>query len=542
MLRRYPFVCIFLLTALFICSAYYLRLPFDLRADTEFADLDSLRIYRAHVIEPPVAKTSGLQLTVSLPDCSKQAILYLHTDSVQPAPRMGDILLVHTRITRPRPVFPGDFDYGNYLRLQHKVGVGYVQAGRWQCVGHAPVRTLRAYAASVRQWLVQRYRDAGLTGRALAFVSAITLGERDALDSDLRQSFAAAGAAHILAVSGLHTGIIYLVVAALLTGFYRFKPLYEQRLRRVLLSLTIIFIMWGYAFITGLSPSVMRAVVVLTVIQVGWMLRRQSVSLNTLAAAACICLWANPLSLFSVSFQLSFAAVLGILLFVPYMNSIWHVRGNKLKRWSRDLITVSVAATIGTLPVTMYYFGQVSNYFLLTNILILPAAYLLVIIAIATLLLAHTVVGTWLAVALHYLSGFTCSYVRWIEHLPHATLQLSATPWMVVCLVAAILLCYTSMQRRRLVWLAPAAAAVTAFCVLHVCNVRQTGNRHSLAVQGRSLYYRHGAEMEKHTVAGRYLFFRYDGKDYVYAPYLSARHQQALDRFCQERDIVPWQP
>ena len=537
MLRRYPFVLIFLLTALFICSAYYLRLPFDLRADTEFAKLDSLRIYRVHVIEPPVAKSGSLQLTVSLPDCSKQAVLYLHTDSTQSAPHMGDLLLVHTRITRPRPVFPDDFDYGNYLRLQHKVGVGYVQSGHWQCIGHAPVRTLRAYAAAVRQRLVQRYRDAGLTGRALAFVSAITLGERDALDSELRRSFAAAGAAHILAVSGLHTGIIYLVVVALLTGFYRFKPLYEQRLRRVLLSVAIILIMWAYAFVTGLSPSVMRAVVMLTIIQVGWMLRRKSISLNTLAAAACICLWANPLSLFSVSFQLSFSAVLGILLFVPYMNGIWHVSGNKWMRLLRDLVTVSIAATIGTLPVTLYYFGQVSHYFLLTNLVVLPAAYLLVIIAIATLLLAHTAVGIWLAIAMKYLSGFTCSYVSWIEHLPFSTLQLSATPWMVVCLVAAILFCYVSMQQRRLVWLAPAVVSVGLVCILHVSATKQSLNTHEIAFRNKILFYRHGLTIKKYPLESRYTFFRFDNREYVYAPKLTTRQQQALEQYCQERNV-----
>ena len=112
---------------------------------------------------------------------------------------MGDLLLVRTRITRPQALFIGEFDYGNYLRLQHKVGVGYVRAGQWQIIGYMPIRGLRAYAATVQRKLAQRYSDAGLHGQPLALISAITLGERDALDSDLRQSFAAAGAAHVLA-------------------------------------------------------------------------------------------------------------------------------------------------------------------------------------------------------------------------------------------------------------------------------------------------------------------------------------------------------
>lgn len=538
MLRRYPFVFVFLVNALLICSAYYLHFPYNLRADTEADYLDSLRTFRAHVQEPPVHKPHGWLLSVSLPAYRQQALLYLKADSSDsPVPVMGDILLVRTRITRPPALFKGDFDYGNYLRLQHKVGIGYVQPQQWQVIGHSPVRTLRAYAASVQQRLAQRLAYAGLHDQPLAFISAIIVGERDALDSNLRQSFAAAGAAHILAVSGLHTGIIYLVIISLLTCFGYVRPLYEQRLRRILLSLIIILTMWVYAFVTGLSPSVMRAVVMLTIIQVGWMCRRQAVSVNTLAAAACICLWVDPLSLFSVSFQLSFAAVLGILLFVPYFNGLLKVV-NPCLRFLRDLFTVSLAATIGTLPVSLYYFHQVSRYFLLTNLVVLPATYIVVILGALTLLLAHTALGAWLAMVLQHLSGWLCDFVGWIEHLPHATLQLPVTPWMVVSLIAALAFCYLRIRQQRLAWYAPAAAAVALLCVLHISDLRQNLNNQALAVRGNTLSYRHGETTDSYKLDSRYTFFRYNGCDYVYAPHLSARQHQALTRYCCEHYIT----
>lgn len=538
MLRRYPFVFVFLVNALLICSAYYLHFPYNLRADTEADYLDSLRTFRAHVQEPPVHKPHGWLLSVSLPAYRQQVLLFLKADSSDsPVPVMGDILLVRTRITRPPALFKGDFDYGNYLRLQHKVGIGYVQPQQWQVIGHSPVRTLRAYAASVQQRLAQRFADAGMYGQPLAFISAVIVGERDALDSNLRQSFAAAGAAHILAVSGLHTGIIYLVIISLLTCFGYVRPLYEQRLLRILLSLIIILTMWVYAFVTGLSPSVMRAVVMLTIIQVGWMCRRQAVSVNTLAAAACICLWVDPLSLFSVSFQLSFAAVLGILLFVPYFNGLLKVV-NPFLRFLRDLFTVSLAATIGTLPVSLYYFHQVSRYFLLTNLVVLPAAYIVVILGALTLLLAHTALGAWLAMVLQHLSGWLCDFVGWIEHLPHATLQLSVTPWMVVSLIAAIAFCYLRIRQQRLAWYAPAAAAVALLCVLHIFDLRQNLNNQALAVRGNTLSYRHGETTDSYKLDSRYTFFRYNGCDYVYSPHLSARQHQALTRYCCEHYIT----
>ena len=200
MARRFPFVFIFLCTALLICCAYYLHFPFNLRYDTEADYLDSLAVYRVHVTEPPVRKSYGWQLNVNLPEHAQQAVIYLSVDSSQATPAMGDLLLVRTRITRPQALFIGEFDYGNYLRLQHKVGVGYVRPEQWQIIGHMPIRGLRAYATTVQRKLAQRYSDAGLHDQPLALISAITLGERDALDSDLR----ACGDRYTNNVSGAH--------------------------------------------------------------------------------------------------------------------------------------------------------------------------------------------------------------------------------------------------------------------------------------------------------------------------------------------------
>lgn len=546
MARRFPFVFIFLCTALLICCAYYLHFPFNLRYDTEADYLDSLAVYRVHVTEPPVRKSSSWRLSVDLlemlvqPDSvrtlSQKAVLYLRTDSAD-IPDMGNILLVRTRITRPHVKAEREFNYGDFLRLQHKVGVGYVRPGQWQIIDYMPIRGLRAYAATVQRKLAQRYSDAGLHGQPLALISAITLGERDALDSELRQSFAAAGAAHVLAVSGLHTGIIYIVVVSLLTCFGLWRPLYEQRIRRALLSSCIIAVMWAYAFITGLSPSVMRAALMLTIIQVGWICRRQSISFNTLAAAACICLWVEPLSLFNVSFLLSFSAVASILMFSMYISSSLGKRGNWFIRWPRVILSTSIAATIGTLPVTLFYFRQVSRYFILTNLVILPISYFLVIGGILTLILAHTPIGAWLAIALQYAGDWVCTFVAWIEHLPYSTLHISATPSMLACLVIAIGCCYLRIQRQRLAWYAPAAAAIALFCVLHVYDAKQTLNTHTLTTRGRTIYYSHGGTTETFATDSRYTFFRFCNNDYVYAPYLSPRRLQALEQYCRNRNI-----
>ena len=543
--RAYPFVGIILCTVCVILCAYYTHFPFNPLSDTEADYLDSSAVYRVKVLMPPIVHGNRQRTDVRLLSMysgdsvrllQQEAVLYLRSDSLLPGVHVGDIILARTRLTRPQPAFAGDFDYGTYLRLQHKVGVGFVGSGQWQVVGHTPVRSLKASAALLQHRLAERYAKAGMYGRPLALVSALTLGERDGLDSDLRQSFAAAGAAHVLAVSGLHTGFIYGILWALLTLFGWRRPLYEERTKRWLLSITIIVMMWVYAFLTGLSPSVMRAVVVLTIAQIGWVCQRDALSMNTLAAAACICLWIDPLALFSVSFQLSFTAVIGIMLFNTYLVGLFPAWHNNALRYMRGLITVSIAATLGTLPVTLFYFGQFPTAFLLTNVVVLPAAFVLVGWGAIVLLLSGTTLGIWLAKGLQWLAAGVCGYVEWIEQLPFATLSLSVTPWMMVCLCVAIVCMYVACRRKQLIWIGAMAAIMGLFCYIYTDDVRTRAHEEQIAIRGNSIYYRHGSTTTQYPLS-RYAFFVYKGKTYVYAPTVSPRKQALLDAFCEENQI-----
>lgn len=284
----------------------------------------------------------------------------------------------------------------------------------------------------------------------------------------------------------------------------------------------------------------MRAVVVLTIIQAGWVCRRDALSLNTLAAAACICLWVDPLALFSVSFQLSFTAVAGILLFNPYLERLFPVWHNKVLRYFRGLITVSVAATIGTLPVTLYYFSQFPTAFLLTNIVVLPAAFVLVGWGATVLLFAGTPIGVWLAKGLQWLATGVCGYVQWVEQLPFATLPLSITPWMLLCLCAAIACLYAAFCRKRLIWIGAMTVMTGVFCYLHINHEHARAGEQQVAVRGRSIYYRHGNTTDTYPF-DRYAFFDYKGKTYVYAPNISPRKKALLNAFCEENHITPWE-
>ena len=281
---------------------------------------------------------------------------------------------------------------------------------------------------AMQEKLYQRLQDGGLEGDELATVGALTLGYKEGLDRELKRHFQASGAAHVLAVSGLHTGIIYALIIALLTLGGRYKPLYEERFKRCLLSLIIITAMWGYAYLTGLTPSVVRAVLMVTIFEIGRMAYRRAFSLNTVAAAAVLILLVKPTDLWNVSFQLSFTATASIIVFAreceKYLHSrdLDHTYTGRALSWIIGTVIISIAAQLGTLPITMYYFHQISTYFLLTNLLVLPIATLLVPCGLISIALGGCPCGIWFSKITWALAWTMNHSVGWIESLPGSTI------------------------------------------------------------------------------------------------------------------------
>ena len=464
-----------LAAAILLC--YYTRFPVDLLHDTDVPYIDSTCVFQVAIQDYPSRCKKTVRYTakvLTIVDSAAHSArgkvyLYMQPDSTRSMPVMGDTLMVRTRIRRGGQ--SGDFDYGTYLRQQGIAGAGVVWRNQWQYIGHSTSQPF-----SPKQWqhaLQERYHCLGLSGQEAATVSALTLGYKEDLDRETAQSFQRAGAAHILAVSGLHTGIIYSILLLVLTLGGRFKPLYTQRLWRCGQSAVIIAAMWAYAAMTGMTPSVVRSVLMLTLVEIGRMLYRQSLSLNTVAAAAFLLLAVRPLDLFSVSFQLSFAAVVALLLFVPafsMMLPVGWIRPAPLRKTAKyvvDIIAVSLAAQIGTLPLTLYYFGQCSNYFLLTNLLVIPLAWLLVVAAPAVLAIGGL---PWIGDACVWicngLARLLNTSVGWIEHLPGAVSEIRISLPMVVLLYGAIAGGYWSLKR-SLWWLLPTAGCMVGFCYLY---------------------------------------------------------------------------
>lgn len=288
---------------------------------------------------------------------------------------------------------------------------------------HLPPSTIHQKA------LVERYAQLGIHGDALGTISALTLGYKGDLNKEVIGNFRRSGAAHILAVSGLHTGIIYAILLYLLTCFKQRVPLYEERFKRCLISSLCIVCLWAYAYLTGLTPSVVRSAIMFSLAEVAHMLYRERFSLNVVFFSAAINLAFRPTDLFSVSFQLSYAAVIAIVLASPLFSfpALYKIRPQtlgKTVRYVYGLVTVSLAAQLGTLPLTLYYFHQMSNYFLLTNMIVIPLASLLVPLGFATLVFGGVpYVGDALVWLLQWGTDIMMMGVHWVQSLPGAFVQ-----------------------------------------------------------------------------------------------------------------------
>ena len=307
---------------------------------------------------------------------------------------------------------------------------------------------------AMQERLYHRLFKAGLHGDELATVGALTLGYKQGLDKELKRHFQASGAAHVLAVSGLHTGILYGLVWWLLTLGGRFKPRYENRAGRWTVSLIIIAVMWAYAWLTGMTPSVVRAVIMVTMVEISRMAYRDPISLNSIAAAAVLILIFRPTDLWSVSFQLSFAATTAIVLMADSMGTLFqyqHLRSTfwgRIANWIIGMMLVSLAAQLGTLPITIYYFHQVSTYFLLTNLIVLPLATLLVPFGMVTVALG----GSWLGIVFGYvtqtLAWLMNHSVEWIESLPGCTVPAHTNGYWVAVYYILLILFYCMTRKK----------------------------------------------------------------------------------------------
>ncbi len=482
-MRRIPFVWLLipLLCGILLVSPYLLE-----KATVSYPIGQTL--YRVQLTDYPAekAKTFLCNATVlhqhdSIWHPSEGNIkLYLQKDSLSRSLQQGDILIVHTQMRQPSVKNPDDFDYMRYLLTQRFTATAYADSAHWTYVEHQPQKGIRALAIRCRHFLYERFRQSGLHDAELGVVGALILGYTEDLDPDTRHTFTAAGAAHILAVSGMHTAIIFLVLYSFATLFGLCPILYKDQRRRTLTTWIIIPLLWFYAFLTGLTPSILRSVLMISMMLAGKCYYYRTNTYNILAAAAFFELIFYPLHIFTASFLLSYFAVLSIVYLQPRFARIWYPKF-RIAHWLWDSLTVSLAAQIGTIPLALLFFGQASNYFFLTNIVVLLLSYLVMLLAVPTLLfVAVPIIGNFFGILLQKATHIMIASAAWIEHLPHAVSHLQISTPMFVCLCGSILCCILFFRHQRFGWLGLSFFCLFVFVNTYAWKIHEESQTHRL--------------------------------------------------------------
>jgi len=372
--------------------------------------------YEAVIASEVTEKPRSMGMDIVLTESGKRLKCYVAKDVRSRQLTIGDRLQLCSRIERNREWHRGTFDYRRYLEIHGFAGQTYVRSKDWQRLAHSwqglsVWEQLKLHFLQYRHILLQRYRQAGATDHQYAVLAAMTLGEKSAMTTELKDIYAISGASHVLALSGLHLGIIYLLLSLMVIG---------RRLRIVTQGLAVVAI-WTFALLVGLPSSVVRAATMISTYALVSLTGRNRASVNALALAALAILVVSPDSLYDVGFQLSFAAMLAILLVQPLIEGLIprdRLQDYPVLRWLWGLVTVSLAAQVGTAPLVAYYFGRFPTYFLLTNLIVIPATTVILYLALASLLMPVISV-----ILLHVVDWLNTALTLIASNLPSASIE-----------------------------------------------------------------------------------------------------------------------
>lgn len=378
--------------------------------------------------------------------CSGKILLYIANSDTAPTLAFGDVIAVKCYLNEVQnPLFNSDFNYKKYLADKNIFHQTYIRDDHYTLLEKKQGNAVMTFALSVRDKMVGILQDQLGDNDESGVVAAMLTGYRADISADMMNAYSKAGVIHIMSVSGLHVGVIYIMITAFVGLFGWFK---KRKWLNVLLVLSLI---WFYAFLTGLSASVLRSAVMISFVVAGTAMQRNISPYNSLAAAAFLLLVFNPGSLGEIGFQLSFVAVLGILLFQRPLYNLWHIRNKWLdKIW--QLACVSMAAQLITLPFILYNFGQFPVYFLISNMIVVPMSSLVLYAGMAAVLLSWipfvnvaVSFGTiWLTKAMNFI-------VITIESLPGSVISnIYISAWPAVILVIIIALGYAMFYRKKI--------------------------------------------------------------------------------------------
>lgn len=386
-------------------------------------------------------------------------LIYLQKTDLACGLQRGDILEVNAEWQKIVNDSTTSFKAADYYYPQGIFHRAYLRGTQWKLL-QSEILPSAGFLRQVRQGAQKVITGWGLDDHSQQVMQALILGDKSTLDPELRKQYANAGVVHILAVSGLHVGIIYLLISLI------FKYTLGGRGWR-LQALVTLCALWLYALLTGLSPSVWRAATMFSLLSIAQQTGRITNIYHTLSASAFFLLILDTNLLFSPGFQLSYAAVFGIVRYQPIIASWWEPP----KKWLEyiwQLSSVSIAAQIFTLPFSLAYFGQFPTYFLLANLLILPLLSVIMISSIALLLLGAVFpLHQWLIWPVKMMYLWENTVVKWVNTLPGAVITNLDISLLGAIFLGLFFLCgLEAIERKSAVWLKASLASLVVLLLL----------------------------------------------------------------------------
>lgn len=419
---------------------------------------DAPTVYEAVLLSEPVQRGKVVQFDLFIASgylTGHKVKASLLRDTVQNRYRrlhLGDGIRAFSVVEQPRQFTASRFNWPQYLHTHGFVGTTFIYYANWQkatvslnTMSHW--QRVRLRAQLFRQSLLHRYRATGLNDESFTLLAAMTLGEKKVLSKSLRDVYQRTGVSHILALSGMHLGIIYMLLTLLL----------PRRRYEVLRQVVLLAAIWAYVIMVGMAPSLMRAAMMITVYALTHLLNRSGQPLNTLSLAAIILMVADPQCVYDIGFQLSFMAVLFILLFFNPVYRLFPERRTTRfwpLRWLWSLVVISLVAHAGTAPLVMHHFGTFSLYFLPANLIAVPLATVLITgMLLLLVLFPFAALQGWLAQTLSTLITWQTSALSAIASWPGAIIEnihLSVMQtWMLYAMMFLLAAIVIILQRGR---------------------------------------------------------------------------------------------
>ena len=372
----------------------------------------------------------------------------------------GDIFLIPAYYQEVEPSYnPGEFDFKSYLKDKQIYFQIFLQSDEAKNIGRNGGNPIISFALTLRKNLVKKFIRYIPDQEASSMASTLILGYRADLNKDLIEAYSKTGTMHVLSVSGMHVGIVFLVLSFLL------KPMNRSKKLILIRFIIIIAVIWFYSLLTGFSPSVCRSALMLSFVVLGKAMNKNLNTYNLIAISAFFLLLYDPYYLFDVGFQLSYLAVAGLVYFHPIIYNTFFIK-NKLLDHVWSYCALSIAAQLATFPLSIYYFHQFPIYFLISNLLIVLPIAIIMYLGIAFLIIPYPLILHPLGKFLKWLINFTNDILYKIEQLPFSAMEgiwVSSFEYLLISSLIISFVFWQLFRKKLLIWLGIFICLVLAF-------------------------------------------------------------------------------